>query len=111
MLTQIIFRLFPFGVTVGCLTVLFIVILGVLSSSDSLTPGICMVFSFILFVLYLTGLIETGIQLFGNGNVSSNCQNYVFNNKVTGVSVNTLAWLQQQNICQSIILEMVYTLG
>jgi hypothetical protein len=85
---------------VGCLTVLFIVILGFLSSNDSLTPGICMVFSFILFTLYLTGVIECGIQLFGSGNVSNNCQTYVFNNKVTGLSVNTLAWLQQNNICK-----------
>jgi hypothetical protein len=74
--------------------------LGVLSSNNTLTPGICMVLSFILFVLYLTGLIDTGIQLFGDGNVSANCQNYVFSNPVTGANLNTLAWLQQQSICK-----------
>lgn len=104
-------RLFPFGVTVGSLTILFIVILAFLSTNDSLTPGICMVFSFILFTLFLTGLIETGIQLFGTGNVSNNCQNYVFNNKVTGLNVNTLAWLQQNNICESYSQTIKHTLN
>jgi hypothetical protein len=74
--------------------------LAFLSSNNSLTPGVCMVFCFILFVLYMTGLVETGIQLFGAGNVSHNCQTYVTNNKITGVSVETLAWLQQNNICK-----------
>lgn len=56
--------------------------------------------AFILLVLYLTGLIETGIQLFGAGNVSTNCQRYVNNNPISGVSASTLAWLEQNSICK-----------
>lgn len=56
--------------------------------------------SFILLVLFLAGLIETAIQLFGAGNVSANCQRYVNNNKISGVSATTLAWLQQNSICK-----------
>jgi len=93
--------LFPYGVTVGALTVLFLIIIVILSQNNNLTPGICMVFCFILFVLYLTGIVETGVQLFGAGQVSRNCNTYVSNNKVTGASTETLAWLQQNNICQN----------
>jgi len=92
--------LFPYGVTVGALTILFLIILWFLSNNNSLTPGIAMVFLFLLFVLYLTGIVETGIQLFGAGKVSSNCQQYVTNAKVTGNNVQALAWLQQNSICQ-----------
>lgn len=60
--------------------------------------------AFILFVLYLTGLIETAVQLFGAGNVSNNCQRYVNNNPISGVSASTLAWLEQNSICESEIL-------
>ena len=63
---------------------------------------VIIVFSFILFALYLTGLVETAIQLFSsNSNVNSNCQNYVLNQPVYGQTLNTLAWLEQQGICQS----------
>ncbi len=57
--------------------------------------------SFILLVLYLAGTIETSIQLFGSeGNVNGNCDRYVDNQKSTGPTLNTLAWLQQNNICE-----------
>lgn len=56
--------------------------------------------AFILLVLFLTGLIETAIQLFGAGNVSANCTRYVNNNKISGVSATTLAWLEQSSICK-----------
>ena len=74
-----------------------------LSNNDALTPGICMLFCVVLFTLYLTGLIETGVQLFGNGNVAQNCQTYVNNVDIGGVGVNTLAWLEENNICQSLL--------
>jgi len=75
----------------------------VLIAQRRLLPGFMILWSFILLVLYLTGLIETAIQLFGPGNVSNNCQTYVSDNAATGVSLNTLAWLQQNNICESAI--------
>jgi hypothetical protein len=76
-------------------------IMGYLSMNNMLTPGVTMVMCFILFVLFLTGVVETGVQLFGAGQVSQNCQQFVTNAKVTGTSIDTLAWLQQQNICKS----------
>jgi hypothetical protein len=88
-------------VTIGCLTILFLVFLLVLSNNDALTPGICMLFCAVLFTLYLTGLIETGVQLFGNGHVALNCQTYVNNVNIVGPGVNTLAWLEENNICPS----------
>ena len=59
------------------------------------------VLSFVLFALYLTGIIGTAIQLFGSdGNVNSNCQNYIIGQPISGRSVNTLAWLEQETICE-----------
>ena len=95
-------RIFPFGITVGGLTILFIVFLLTLISIRRLLPVIVTVFTFILFVLYLTGLVETAIQLFSSSsNVNSNCQTYVLGAPVYGQTLNTLAWLEQQGICQS----------
>ncbi|KAL9049972.1 MAG: hypothetical protein Q9162_006914 [Coniocarpon cinnabarinum] len=95
-------RIFPFGITVGGLTILFIVFLLVLISIRRLLPSVILVFSFLLFALYLTGLVETAIQLFSSSsNVNSNCQNYVLGSPVYGQTLNTLAWLEQQGICQS----------
>jgi hypothetical protein len=57
--------------------------------------------SFILLVLYITGLIETAILLFGSPtNVSGNCSKYVTNAQSHGPTVATLAWLEQSNICE-----------
>ncbi|KAF2459574.1 hypothetical protein BDY21DRAFT_192870 [Lineolata rhizophorae] len=93
--------LFPFGVTTGALTVALIIAELLLIMQRRLLPAFMMISAFILFVLFLTGLIETAIQLFGpDANVNSNCQNYVFGNQSTGPTMNTLAWLEQNNICQ-----------
>lgn len=86
--------------SVGSITLIFILIQLVLISQRRLLPGVMLLFAFILLVLYITGIIETAIQLFGAGNVSDNCQRYVTNNQITGVQVNTLAWLEQNNICE-----------
>lgn len=67
-----------------------------------LLPGIVIVGCFIFFVLTLTGLIQTSIILFGpNGGVNGNCNLYVISMPFTGVSVDTLAYLEQKNICRS----------
>lgn len=91
----------PYGVTVGSLTVFYVFLKLLLIFQRRLLPGIVMIASFILAVLYLTGLIETAIQLFGDGNINANCQVYVNNNPSTGVSLQTLAWLQQNSTCQA----------
>lgn len=95
-------RLFPFGITVGALTLLFVIYGGALQANPStqLEPASIIIISIILFGLYVTGAVETAIQLFGSGsNVNSNCQNYVLGTPSYGASVNTLAWLEQQSIC------------
>ena len=94
----------PFGITVGALTVIFIIIMLILISQRRLLPGVVILGSFILLVLYITGLIETAIQLFGpTGNISGNCQNYITSQAAenNSLSINTLAWLEQNSICQS----------
>lgn len=92
----------PYGIAIGSLTVLLVIVMLLLIYQRRLIPGIVTIMSFILFVLFLTGLIETAIQVFGpQGDINGNCQLYVFNNPQTGVSVNTLAWLQQNSTCQS----------
>jgi len=58
-------RLFPFGISVGVLTIVFLWILEGMLWRKNLLPGVVMLGAFILCVLYLTGLIECAIQLFG----------------------------------------------
>ncbi|MCJ1485603.1 hypothetical protein MMC06_005778 [Schaereria dolodes] len=93
--------LFPYEVTVSALAILFICLMLGLISQRMLLPGIVIIGSFILFVLWLTGLIETSIMLFGPvGSVNGNCNVYVLN-QTPGANLNTLAYLEQKNICQS----------
>ena len=96
----------PYGITVGALTVIFILIMLGLIYQRRLLPGLVMISSFILLVLYITGVIETAIQLFGpQGDIASNCQRYVSSVRnepgYKGPSLTTLAWLQQNSTCQS----------
>jgi hypothetical protein len=93
-------RLFPYGVTVGSLAIAFIIIELILINQQRLLPGIMMLLSFILLVLFIAGIIATGIQLFGGSNVNNLCQTYVNDMKVSGPSRDTLAWLQQNSICE-----------
>lgn len=92
-------RLFTFAVVTGGLTIIFLVIILVLAARRMLIPGGILLGAFILFVLWVTTLIETAIQLYGRGNVNGNCNNYVTGQEYTGVSIETLAWLTQDNIC------------
>lgn len=58
--------------------------------------------AFMLFVLWTVGLIVISVQLWGPaGSVNANCQLYVGSVSQTGVSVETLAWLEQRSICMS----------
>lgn len=94
-------RLFPYMVVSSALGVCFIFLIMVLASRHFLLPGIIIIGSFILLVLWLTGLIETSLQLYGVvGNVNDNCQIYVRDNKSWGNNINTLAWLTQSTICE-----------
>ncbi|KAE8328848.1 hypothetical protein BDV39DRAFT_64076 [Aspergillus sergii] len=92
--------LFPFMVVSGALGIFFIILILILAAQRFLLPGIIMLGSFILFVLWLTGLIETSLQLYGVvGNVDDNCQIYIVDNRAGGDNMQTLAWLTQKTIC------------
>ncbi|KAK4676297.1 hypothetical protein QC764_511120 [Podospora pseudoanserina] len=95
---------FPYYITVASLTVFFILLLLYLIYQRRLLPSIVMIGGFILFVLWLTGLIVISVQLWGpDGSVSSECNIQVFGASPMpkGQTLETLAWLEQRSICQS----------
>ncbi|EHK99650.1 hypothetical protein M7I_4527 [Glarea lozoyensis 74030] len=90
---------FAYEITVSALAVFFIIVMLWLISQRQLLPGIVIIGSFILFVLWLVGLIVISIQLWGpSGSVNSNCQMYVSGQGVRGANTATLAWLEQNSI-------------
>lgn len=93
-------RIFPYSIATGSLCLLFLLIILVLIQQRQLLPGIVVLGSFILFVLFLTGLIETSIQLYGpTGSVNSYCNLYRPSKGLANGEA-TLAWLETQGICQ-----------
>lgn len=95
-------RYMPFWVVTGALGVLFVLLIIGLVSNRQLIPGVVFLGSFILFVLFLTGLIRIAIELFGaQADVNNYCNQYVQRDAPRGPTVLTLAYLQQNNICTS----------
>jgi len=94
----------PYGVTVGALAIIFIIIEIVYIAQRKLLPGTMMLFSFILLVLFITGVIGTAIQLFAGPNINNQCNTYVFGDSASGPNLDTLAFLQQRNICEYTLL-------
>lgn len=95
-------RYFPYWITAASLGVLFIIIMLWLISQRQLLPGIVIMGSFILFILWMVGLIVVSIELWGpTGSVNGNCNLYVSGRQSTGSSIETLAWLEQHSICES----------
>lgn len=85
-------------ITISALCIIFIIILLGLISQRQLLPGIVVLGSFILFVLWLTGLIETSIQLYGpTGAVNSYCGSRP-NTEIID-SMQTAVWLANLSIC------------
>lgn len=96
-------------VVTSALGVFFIFLVLFLIQQRFLLPGILILGSLILFVLWLTGLIETSLQLYGvAGNVNDNCQIYVVENVARGNNMDTLAWLTQATICELNILFLLF---
>ena len=94
-------RYFTYNITTGALGVAFIILLLYLINTRALLPGIVILGSFILFVLWLVGLIVVSLELWGpQGNVNGNCALYVGSQESRGQSLETLAWLMQNNICE-----------
>lgn len=95
-------------VTAGSLGIVFIALILILAAQRFLLPGLISLGSFILFVLWLTGLIETSLQLYGvSGSVNDKCGNWVVGNGVRGQSIEALAWLTQITICMLFPLSLV----
>ena len=89
-------RIFPYEITISALALIFLFAKLVLISQRLLLPGIVVLGSFILFVLWLTGLIETSILLYGPKESVCNLIR-----SSTGESETTLAWLETNSIFQS----------
>jgi hypothetical protein len=85
----------------SALAILFILMMLYLISQRQLLPGIVIMGSFILFVLWMVGLIVVSIELWGpSGSVNGNCNLYVSSQNVKGPTMETLAWLEQHSICE-----------
>ncbi|KAL8999193.1 MAG: hypothetical protein Q9188_005936 [Gyalolechia gomerana] len=88
----------PYMITVSSLAIIFIIIMLGLISQQLLLPGVVVLGSFILFVLWLTGLIETSIQLYGpSGAVNSYCGSRPNTNMIN--SQQTAVWLANNALC------------
>ncbi|OJZ89557.1 hypothetical protein ASPFODRAFT_42813 [Aspergillus luchuensis CBS 106.47] len=97
--------LFPYMITTGALGIFFVIFILILAAQRFLLPGIIIIGGFILFVLWLTGLVETSLQLYGVvANVNDNCRNYIDNVKPVGDGWKTLAWIEEETICKFFIL-------
>lgn len=103
--TQLLLRTpwyFTYWLVCSGLGITFLIIVCHLINQRRLLPGIVMVGSFILFVLWLVGLIVVSVELWGpRGRVADECSLYVSGEVFRGPSVATLAWLEQSSICQS----------
>ncbi|KFY23505.1 hypothetical protein V493_05820 [Pseudogymnoascus sp. VKM F-4281 (FW-2241)] len=90
---------FTYNITTGALGIAFILLLLYLINTRALLPGIVILGSFILFILWLVGLIVISIELWGpQGDINGNCSLYVGGQESRGQSVETLAWLMQDSI-------------
>ncbi len=82
------------------MAIVFIGMLLFLIFQRRLLPSIVMIGGFMLFVLWMVGLIVVSVELWGpTGSVSSNCNLAVFSQNPTGQTLNTLAWMEQRSIC------------
>ncbi|OBT47982.1 hypothetical protein VE00_01683 [Pseudogymnoascus sp. WSF 3629] len=92
---------FTYNITIGALGLSFFILLLYLINARALLPGIVILGSFILFVLWLVGLIVISLELWGpQGDVNGNCALYVGGKESRGQGQETLAWLMQNTICQ-----------
>lgn len=94
-------RYFSYFITVSGLTVGYVILLLWLIALRRLLPSIVIIGAFVLFVLWLVGLIVISLELWNpKGGVSVNCDRLVWDNPRHGNNFTTLAWLQQRSICE-----------
>lgn len=91
---------FPYYVTVAAVALAFLLAVMWLIWYKRLLPAIVMLGAFALFVLWMVGLVASAVQLWGPGGVQSVCNMQVFNQSPHAPDVQTLAWMQQRNICK-----------
>ena len=93
-------------VAVSSMAIVFLIAILALISQRQLLPGVVVLGSFILFVLWLTGLIETSIQLYGpSGSVNAYCSTY---RPSGGTAQETMAWLANYGICRFLSILVVF---
>ncbi|KOS17998.1 hypothetical protein ESCO_002847 [Escovopsis weberi] len=101
---------FPYYITISALVILFIICIVALILQRRLLPAIVVMGAFILFILWLVGLVAVGIEMWGpGGSVMATCDLVVFGQNPKGPSITVLAWLEQRTICQS--WQFVFAMG
>ncbi|GFP54686.1 hypothetical protein ACSS6W_002530 [Trichoderma asperelloides] len=92
---------FPYYITVGAIAILFIFGIFWLIAQRRLLPAIVMIGAFMLFVMWLVGLVVVSLELWGpNGSIQGTCNLNIFSQDPKGRTQETLAWLEQKMICQ-----------
>ncbi|KAL1899292.1 hypothetical protein Cpir12675_001485 [Ceratocystis pirilliformis] len=61
--------------------------------------GIAMIGAFVLFLMWMVGLVRISMALRGSGSVNSQCSIQVFSQDPKGENMRTLAWMMQRSIC------------
>ncbi|KAG5938450.1 hypothetical protein E4U53_008004 [Claviceps sorghi] len=93
---------FVYHIVVASMALLFISGIVWLIKKKRLLPALVMIGAFLIFVMWLVGLVVVSVQLWGpDGSIQSVCSLQVLNRDPQGQSQETMAWLQQRNICQS----------
>lgn len=97
------------------ITIIFVCAVVALYYVHLLLPIVVMIGSFIMFVLWITGLVKESIELWGPlGSINDNCVRYVYNDdRWGGGNLYTLARIQQEGVCNlwqtTFALEMIAT--
>ncbi|TQV92960.1 hypothetical protein V2A60_003721 [Cordyceps javanica] len=91
----------PYYVTVAAVAVAFLLAVMWLIWYRRLLPAIVMIGAFALLVLWMVGLVASANALWGAGGVQSVCSLQVWNQSPHAPDMETLAWMQQRNICQT----------
>jgi len=107
---------YPFFIDITSITLAFVVSLVVLYCIHMLLPIVVIIATFLLFVLWLTGLVKSSIELWGPlGSVNDNCVRFVYEAGFwRGATLDTLARIQQEGMCNlwktAFAMEMIATL-
>ena len=96
-------RYFYFLIVTSILTIFYVITIFILYAAHLLLPILVMIASFILFVLWITGLIKQSIELWGpQGSINDYCVRFVYNDSIwatEGRNRDTFARIQQETVC------------